>query len=87
MLNEVEQTMTKHIGFRCPNDVVEEIERIISETGGDRTSVIVALLRRGLGLSVEIESTSDVKREVVYMRKELNDVQQQLNELRGKLPA
>jgi len=71
--------MTQHIGFRCPDDLIEAIQSEIGETGKDRTTVIIEALRRGFGLPMADDTEQ--------LKAELNAVKQRLSVVEGKLTA
>lgn len=71
--------MSQHIGFRCPDDLVEAIQNEIDNTGKDRTTIIIETMRRGFGLPLTDESE--------LLKAELNSVKQRLNTIEEKLAA
>ncbi|MBD2607433.1 hypothetical protein H6G81_23620 [Scytonema hofmannii FACHB-248] len=89
--------MTKPLAIRCPDDLYAQIEAIMKSTGQDKTTVVVTLLKRGLGIESEDatpdlealakaydESLDAVRQEMTIA---LNSVRQELDALRGKLIA
>lgn len=71
--------MSQHIGFRCPDDLVDAIQKEIDATGKDRTTVIIEAMRRGFNLPMDNETEQ--------LKAELNIVKQRLNVIEGKLTA
>jgi len=44
--------MSQHIGFRCPDDLIDAIQKEMEATGKDRTTVITEAMRRGFSLPI-----------------------------------
>ncbi|BAY29741.1 hypothetical protein NIES2107_15850 [Nostoc carneum NIES-2107] len=78
-LNKESQPKTQHIAIRCPDDLIDAIQKEIEVTGKDRTTVIVEAMRRGFSLPIDNETEQ--------LKAELNGVKQRLNILEGKLIA
>jgi len=72
--------MPEMFNFRCPDDVLEAIASRAVESGESKSSVVVAALRYAFGLA---EYPSDA----VVGKNVLQELQQRLTELEGKLTA
>ncbi len=72
--------MPEMFNFRCPDDVLEVIASRAAESGESKSSVVVAALRYAFGLA---EYPSDV----VVGKSVLQELEQRLTELEGKLTA
>lgn len=68
------------INFRCPDDVLEAISDRAVESGESKSSVVISALRYAFGLA-------EYKGDAVVGKSVLQDLQQRLTELEGKLLA
>ena len=39
-----------YIGFRCPQDIYDELEKHLNKSGQEKTEYILALIRKELGI-------------------------------------
>lgn len=72
--------MPEMFNFRCPDDVLEAIATRAAESGESKSSVVVAALRYAFGLA-------DYPSDAVVGKTVLQDLQQRLTALEGKLTA
>ena len=72
--------------IRCPEDVKEAIEQIMTESGRSKTEVVVELLRQALILETPIRYTAtlDDERSVLYQQL-LDEMDQRLEPIVLKL--
>lgn len=72
--------------IRCPEDVKEAIEQIMTESGRSKTEVVVELLRQALSLETPIRYTAtlDDERSVLYQQL-LDEMDQRLEPIVLKL--
>lgn len=60
---------TKVTGVRIPPDILSQVDRLVGTEGGNRTEVILTLIRRGLG--IEGSDTATVLDRIESLEKKL----------------
>lgn len=50
-----------YIGYRCPQDVYDALEKYLSETQQERSEFLIALLRKELGMTKELNLVEKVE--------------------------
>lgn len=72
-----------YIGFRCPQDIYDALEKYLAETHQEKTEYILELIRKDLGMT----KTKTVLEKLESHEEDLKILQQQVNQIAARLNA
>ena len=68
-----------YVGFRCPQDVYDNLEKYLKETGQEKSEYLISLIRKELG----IQKNATLSDRVGVIEIELKELKQEISKIKA----